>query len=145
MKISLPACAVLVLAGTAACDSKPSWQPRDVGALSLEFPCKPEESAAVVKCSRSDGTTFSVATVDKEGLAPEQQLAQTKAYVEGMPKSELLEGGSFPLKWREVRTSEAYENWQWYQGGKEYTVRAAYTSATPPPIVAEFFSKVKVK
>jgi hypothetical protein len=138
----LLACAALA---AAACDSKPTWETRAVGALSLEFPCKPEESAAVVKCARSDGTEFSVATVDKGGLTTDQELAETKAYVEGMPKSELLEGAAFPLKWREVRTNLAYESWQWYVGGKEYTAKVAYTSEKPPPIVAEFFAKVKAK
>jgi hypothetical protein len=143
MKKVLLAGAALALA--AACDSKPTWQARDVGALSLEFPCSPEQSAAVVKCSRPDGTEFSVATVDKQGQTPDQQLAETRAYVEGMPKSQLIDGSAFPLKWLEVRTNLAYVNWQWFKDGKEYTVRVAYTSPEPPPIVAEFFSKVRVK
>jgi len=142
-KLRLPT--VALLAGLAACSSKPTWQAHDVGALAVEFPCSPEESAAVVKCGRADGTEFQVAVVDKAGYTPEQQLAETRAYVEGMPKTQLIEGNAFPMKWIEVRTNLAYVNWQWFKDGKEYTARVAYTSQQPPPIVDEFFSRVKVK
>lgn len=142
MKKLLLAAAVL---GAGACDGKPTWQPRAVGALSVEFPCRPEESGVVVKCARSDGTEFSVATIDKGALTPEQQLAETRTYVEGMPKSQLLVGDAFPLKWRELRTNLAYESWQWYAGGKEYTAKVAYTSEQPPPLAGEFFARIKVR
>jgi uncharacterized protein YceK len=131
--------ALITLAG---CSSKPDWQEQKVGALTVTFPCKPAQFAATTKCGMSDGTNFSIAVVDKE-LTPEQQLAETKQYVEQLPQTEVLKIDAFPLKWRETRRSQKADVAQYYFDKKEYTLTVDYTTTEAPPIGAEFFGKVK--
>jgi hypothetical protein len=138
-KLIVSLAALTTLAG---CSSKPSWQEHKVGALSVTFPCPPEQSAATTKCGLSDGTNFAVAVVDKE-LTPEQQLAETKQYVEQLPNTDVVKLDAFPLRWRERRRAEVREALQYYIDKKEYTLTVDYTTTAAPATVEEFFGKVK--
>ena len=130
------------LTALAGCSSKPNWQEQKVGALTVTFPCKAEQAAATTKCGLSDGTNFAVAVVDKE-LTPEQQIAETKEYVEQLPNTDVIKIDAFPLRWRERRRAEVREAQQYYFDKKEYTLTVDYNSTTAPATVEEFFSKVK--
>lgn len=138
-KIMLSLVGLALLAG---CSSKPDWQEHKVDALTVTFPCKPEKAAATTKCGLSDGTNFAVAVVDKD-LTPEQQLAETKQYVEQLPQTETLKIDAFPLKWRETRRSQKADVVQYYIDKKEYTLTVDYTTTETPATAGEFFAKVK--
>jgi hypothetical protein len=132
------------LAALLACSSTPTWREQKVGPLALQFPCEPQSSGSVVKCSLSDGTEFSVATIEKK-LPDAEEIAQTKQYVEGIPNSQLLKGDAFPLRWRESRRTVIFDATLYYVGGVEYVVGVSYTTTSAPPIAAEFVSKVKLQ
>ncbi len=140
-KLIVSIAAATALAG---CSSKPNWQEHKVGALTVTFPCTPEQSSATTKCGMSDGTNFSVAVVDKT-LTPEQQLAETKQYVEQLPNTQVIKLDAFPLRWRETRRATVADVAQYYVGNKEYTLTVDYTSTQPPALAQEFFGKVKVQ
>jgi hypothetical protein len=137
-----PILSIAGLALLAGCSPKPEWQEQDVDGLKVTFPCKPSKAAATTKCGLSDGTNFAVAVVEKE-LTPEQQLAETKQYVEQLPQTEVIKLDAFPLKWRETRRSVKADVVQYYIGKKEYTLTVDYTTTETPATAAEFFSKVK--
>jgi len=130
------------LTALAGCNSKPDWQEQKVGVLTVTFPCKPAQFAATTKCGLSDGTNFAIAVVEKE-LTPDQQLAETKQYVEQLPQTEVIKIDGFPLKWRETRRSQKADMVQYYFDKKEYTLTVDYTTSDVPAIAAEFFGKVK--
>ncbi len=136
--------AVAALALSACPSDKVTWTPYESGKLSLEFPCKPETSAAVTKCMRSDGTLYALAVVDK-GVSDAQALQDTVEYAKGLPKTEVLSADAFPVKFRETRQFGMLESAVWYLDGKEYTVSVQYSTQQVPPPMAEFFSKVKTK
>lgn len=128
----------------AACKSDTvTWTAHDAGPLSLEYPCKPETSAAVTKCMRPDGTVYSLAVVEK-GVSAEQALQDTVEYAKGLPKTTVLTE-TFPVKFVEERQFGKLESAVYYLGGKEYTASVQYSSQQAPPQLQEFFSKVKVK
>ena len=136
--------AVAAMSAVLACSSKPTWRDQKVGPLALQFPCEPQSSGSVVKCSLSDGTEFSVTTIEKK-LSDAEEIAQTRQYVEGIPNSQLLKGDAFPLQWRESRRTVIFDGTLYYVKGIEYVVGVSYTTTSAPPIAAEFVSKVKVQ
>jgi hypothetical protein len=83
-----------------------------------------------------------VAVVDKD-LTPEQQLAQTKEYVEQLPNTEVVKIDAFPLRWRETRRSQKADVAQYYIDKREYTLTVDYTTTAAPAVAADFFAKVK--
>lgn len=134
----------LLLTAAAACSSKPVWREHTAGPITMQFPCEPTTSAAVVKCMRPDGTQYALATVDKT-ISAEQELAEVAEYAKTLPKAEVFEASSYPLRWREVRQFRRLDSWLYYLDGKEYTVTVDYSTEALPPIGEEFFSKIKVK
>lgn len=127
-----------------ACDSKPRWQPYSVGPIAMEFPCKPTQSQAVVKCMRSDGSEYALAVVDK-AIPAEQELKEIAEYATTLPKAEVFEGTRYPLRWREVRQFRRLDSWLYYRDGKEYTATVNYSTDELPAAGAEFFSRIKVQ
>lgn len=128
-----------------ACNTKPTWTEHKTGPLTVQFPCKANTAAAVTKCTRPDGTEYAVAVVDKKGLSEEDQLKETKQYAENIPYGTLVKMDAFPLRWRESRRTVVIDSMQWYKAGVEYTVSVSYTTEKAPPIVEEFFGKVKME
>lgn len=128
----------------AACDGKPTWQPHSVGPITMEFPCKAARSQAVVKCMRPDGSEYALAVVDKT-IPAEQELKEIAEYATTLPKAEVLEGGKFPLRWREVRQFRRLDSWLYYRDGKEYTATVDYSTDQLPATGVEFFAKIKVQ
>ncbi len=126
-----------------ACSGKADWQAHDAGPLTIEFPCAPSRSAAVVKCTMSDGSEYALATVDK-GILPEEELAQIQEYLRTQPKVEVLDDSGFPLKWRESRQFRQVDSWLYYLDGKEYTASVEFVTPEPPAAAKKFFSSVKV-
>jgi hypothetical protein len=138
----IPLAALALLLG--ACSSKPSWTEYKAGPVTMMFPCKPETASATTKCTRSDGSEWRLAVVDK-GLTPEEELAQAKEYAEAIPNGQLIQLDAYPVKWRESRRTQIIESWLFYKDGKEYVASVTYTSQQPPELAAEFFSKVNVQ
>jgi hypothetical protein len=141
MKLLTPAALFVLLL---ACDSKPTWTEYKAGPITMQFPCSPSTSAAVTKCTRSDGTEYSLTVVDK-GITDEEELKQMKEYAENIPYGELVQLEKFPIRWREGRRQTKMDSMLYYKGGKEYVVSLAYTTEKAPAIVEEFFSKAKAE
>ncbi len=133
--------AALVLA---ACNTKPTWRPHTAGPVTMEFPCQPTASAAVVKCMRPDGSEYALAIVEKT-IPAEQELKETAEYAQTLPKAEVFEAAKFPLRWREVRQFRRLDSWLYYQDGKEYTATVNYSTDELPEAAKEFFSRIKVQ
>jgi hypothetical protein len=127
-----------------ACGAKPDWHSYDVGPFTMEFPCAPEQSAAVVKCMMSDGAKYTLATVDK-GIAADQELAQMRQYVKAQPKTTVIDVEGFPVKWREIRQFRKLDSWLYYVDGKEYTFSVEFPTEKAPPTAAKFFARIKAK
>ncbi len=136
--------AALLCSSLLACDSKPTWTEYKAGPLTMQFPCTPSTSAAVTKCTRPDGTEYALAVVEK-GVSDEEEMKQSKEYAENIPYGELVQMDKFPLRWREGRRQTKVDSMLYYKGGKEYVVSIAYTTEKAPPIVDEYFGKVKVE
>lgn len=127
-----------------ACGAKPDWHKYEAGPVAMEFPCAPEQSAAVVKCMMSDGAKYTLATVDK-GIPADQELAQVRQYVKGQPKTTVIDAEGFPVKWREIRQFRKLDSWLYYVDGKEYTFSVEFPTEKAPATAAEFFARIRIK
>jgi hypothetical protein len=127
-----------------ACNTKPTWRPHTVGPISMEFPCEPTTTSAKTKCMRPDGTEYALSVIEKT-IPAEQELKETAEYARLLPKSEVFQDSSFPLRWREVRQFRRLDSWLYYREGKEFTATVDYSTDALPATGVEFFSKIQVK
>ncbi len=133
---------MIALLALSACTAKPTWHPQQVGPVSLAFPCEPHRSAAVLKCTTSDGSEYALTTIEKH-LSPGDELKQMQEYLSTEPKVQVFAGQAFPLEWRENRQFAKLDSRLLYTDGEEYTASVQFVTKQPPPTAAQFFSSVR--